>query len=78
VAYVKKANKCLVENSFGHQKLSFLHRPWENNIFRDTLCPGIECGEVHPEFFFGILEILKYVFFAIGASTSMSQIGFPW
>jgi hypothetical protein len=73
MAYVKKINRCLVVNFFRVQKIVFFAQATEINIFSRP----IEHVKVHPDFFSEIFDILKYVFSTIGASTRMSQSGFP-
>jgi hypothetical protein len=50
-----------------HQKMSSIH---------ETSCANIECLDLHLDIFFKIFRHLKYVFWAMGASTPMSQNAF--
>jgi hypothetical protein len=73
----KKDKKILLRYFEAPKIALFLHKSHRILFFREILCADIECPDVHPEFFFIFFGVFKYVFWAMGASTPMSQNRYP-
>jgi hypothetical protein len=77
VACVKKTKNGYVNNNVGAPKFVFFTEATKNVLFtRNFVNEHKMCGFISRYIFFKILNIFKYVFFIMGASTPMSQSGF--
>jgi hypothetical protein len=77
VACIKKTKNVHVNNNVGALKFIFFTEATKNVLFSRNFINEHKCLDVYQDIFFEIFKHFEICFLVMGASTPVSQSGFP-